>query len=790
MSFPRILFSACFILSALITYGQSTSGTIKGTVVEANGKPAPFVLIAIKETGKSTFTEADGSFKLEHPEGEYNLEVQMLDHEPILIKVQVKAGEITDVATIKLAGSDKHLKEVQVIGKSKAQEVKESSYNVNVIDLKIYANTTADLNQVLNRTSGIKIREEAGLGSNFNFSLNGFSGKQVKFFMDGIPMDNLGSSLTLNNFPANFGERIEVYKGVVPIWLGSDALGGAINIVTDQKLKNFADLSYSFGSFNTHRAAINTRYYNDSTGFIANARAFFNYSDNDYKVDVQTYDLFSGKLGPIKPYRRFHDAYRSAAAQVEVGVANRKYADRLLFGFLASGNHKDIQTGLNMQTVLGEMYSTSSTYMPSVKYKKENLFIKGLTVIANATYNITEQLVVDTTSNSYNWAGEVTRRTGLNARDGELGDKSLFKFSDKNLIVTSNVTYKINGNHTIGISHSFNRFIRQGSDDASSYAIAFEEPSILSKHIIGLAYTFNSTNNRFTTTLFAKEFIQNVKTTTVTGYDQDKETLRTSVKNYGGGLVIGYFIIPQLQVKSSFEGAYRLPDALEVMGDGISYLPNFYLKPEYSDNFNLGLYAPIQIKHHRFEIEANALYRNANNFIRLDADGSPKAPYENVVSVRNTGIEGSIRYTYKTKYFISANSTYQNLINTQEKDERGMINYNYKDRMPNNPYLFANIDAGFNFKNLISKKDNLSFNYGITFVEQYYLFWPSKGAKKTKKYIPQQFAHSASISYSLQDGKYNMSIECNNVSNAKLYDNYMLQKPGRAFYCKLRIRID
>jgi len=69
--------------------------------------------------------------------------------------------------------------------------------------------------------------------------LNGFSGNQVRFFLDGVPMDNFGSSFQINNIPINFAERVEVYKGVVPIWLGSDALGGAVNIITGNKYRNY-----------------------------------------------------------------------------------------------------------------------------------------------------------------------------------------------------------------------------------------------------------------------------------------------------------------------------------------------------------------------------------------------------------------------------------------------------------------------------------------------------------------------------------------------------------------------
>lgn len=43
------------------------------------------------------------------------------------------------------------------------------------------------------------------------------------------------------------------------------------------------------------------------------------------------------------------------------------------------------------------------------------------------------------------------------------------------------------------------------------------------------------------------------------------------------------------------------------------------------------------------------------------------------------------------------------------------------------------------------------------------------------------------ISYSLQKGRYNVSLECRNFTDEKLYDNFSLQKAGRAFYGKLRV---
>jgi len=41
--------------------------------------------------------------------------------------------------------------------------------------------------------------------------------------------------------------------------------------------------------------------------------------------------------------------------------------------------------------------------------------------------------------------------------------------------------------------------------------------------------------------------------------------------------------------------------------------------------------------------------------------------------------------------------------------------------------------------------------------------------------------------YGIKNGRYNISFECRNFTDAKLYDNFSLQKAGRAFYGKLRI---
>ena len=155
-----------------------------------------------------------------------------------------------------LSFGEHHLQDVTIIAKSQARLLQEQAYAVSVVDLKNQYTQTTPLNKVLNTVTSVRLREDGGVGSNYSFAMNGFSGNQVKFFLDGIPMDNFGSSFNLANLSANMADRVEIYKGVLPVFLGADALGGAVNIVP-RRNANYLDATYSIGSFNTHKVSIN-----------------------------------------------------------------------------------------------------------------------------------------------------------------------------------------------------------------------------------------------------------------------------------------------------------------------------------------------------------------------------------------------------------------------------------------------------------------------------------------------------------------------------------------------------
>lgn len=368
-----------FAFTANISYAQEKPRTVRGIVVDASNKSIEGATIKINHT--TVISNPEGAFSITIPDTSNATTIEISAVGKRTLKQLVPTAKAHRYI---LHDAQKQIATVDILGLTKVQEVNRQAYNVTAIDAKKLHNTTLDISHTLDRVSGVRVREAGGVGSNINFSLNGFSGNQVKFFLDGIPMENFGTSFQINNIPINAAEQIEVYKGVVPIWLGADALGGAVNIVSNNSLRNYLDVSYSAGSFNTHRSTINAAF-TSKNGLTLQLNAFQNYSDNNYKVTLDVADINTGAFTANQTVERFHDKYRNETLILNAGVLDKPWADKLLVGITLGENYNEIQTGARMVSVFGSWHRRGNTLMPTLKYQKKNAFTKGLDVNLTAT---------------------------------------------------------------------------------------------------------------------------------------------------------------------------------------------------------------------------------------------------------------------------------------------------------------------------------------------------------------------------------------------------------------------
>lgn len=787
----RLIYLFLFIPLLLLVFsspsiGQSQTATINGYIKNGRGELLPGITLWIEELGKGAATDASGYYKINGlPAGSHSIVVSGIGYLQQKQEIALVAGQNL-LLDLSLQEATTELEEVTVLGKSSLQETRELAYEVQAIDTRELHNSTLDLGDALDRVSGVRIRESGGVGSRMNFSLNGFTGRQVKFFIDGVPMDNFGSSFQLNNIPVNIAERVEIYKGVVPIWLGSDALGGAVNIVTNQNLRTYLDASYSFGSFNTHRSVLNAGYTSKS-GFTVQLNAFQNYSDNNYWVNVDVADINTGKYYPDQKVRRFNDTYHNETIIFNVGLVDKKFADKLLFGITLGKNYAEIQTGARLVSVFGDLHRKGNIVMPTLKYQKNNFLTKGLDFSLNANYNFGEEQNIDTVHRRYNWFGDYKEYDG----EGSERSRSLYKYSNNNGIITANLNYQIDDKQTISFNHVFSTFNRKGSDELYPENDNYDQPRISKKNITGLGYKYEF-KERWLSTVFIKHYAQSNRYSQVynpTGNWGDESYLEQENKysEVGYGAASTYFINDNLQLKASYEKSFRLPETEELYGDLINLEGNIDLDPETSNNFNLGIsYNTSVNKIHHLNFSGNLLYRDAKDFIRARLNNNQtKQVMDNLFNVTNAGVDGEIRYSFKKLFTAGVNMTYQNLRNNTRYEE-GQTNESivYRDRIPNMPFLYGNADMSFFLNDLWKEGNLLTVGYNLQYVHAFYLYWPSLGSDKLD--IPKQLSHDLSLTYSMAEGKYNIALECRNLLDARLYDNFSLQKPGRSFDIKFR----
>lgn len=754
--------------------------SVSGRVTSLNGEAVIGASVVVSGTSTGSSVDTSGKFEISGLQADtYSIEVSSIGFGLQSKTINVKEGQNATL-NFSLTEDKQQLQVAIIVGKSELTQLKQSGYNVNAIDVKRFANSTTDLNQVLNSTSGIRIREQGGLGSDFNFSINGLSGRQVKFFMDGIPMENFGAAMALNNIPVNLAERLEVYKGVVPIELGADALGGAVNVVTDQQTSKYLDAAYSFGSFNTHRASLSGRYTKLKSGFTVNANGFYNYSDNNYLMKNMEIEDGNGNF-ILKDFRRFNDKYWSAMGLLEAGYRNKKWADVLLVGINYSSLYRERQTGIDQEMVFGKVHSHGDFIMPSVKYKKDNLFVQGLNVSLSATYALNNVTSVDTSIFRYRWDGTVG---SINRLFGEQGALTLYEYTNRFAIFRGNMVYKLGENNSLNLNYNLNSGTRKGINtyQTDQSGNALDIPNKLGKGILGIAWQSNLLNNRLESSVFGKHYrvhsyIREAVYYNGSGYKKEESD---NTRHYlGYGVATRYKLSEMAGFKVSFEHAYRLPEVEELFGDGITVIANTKLKPEESDNINVGGYYSVTCGDHKVTFEASGFYRNAKDFINA-MPGGTYSSYANIGKVRITGMDGEVKYTYSNLAYASVNASYMDATNI---DKSSAV---YKDRIPNQPWLYANGDIGIGKNNLRTEGDRLQLTWFTQYVHWFYLTWPSRGYEPSKSRIPTQFIHNVALSYSMQDGKYNVSLEAKNLFNELAFDNFRMQKPGQAFYVKLR----
>lgn len=763
--------SSLWVLSALCLYipALAQTGQLAGRILLADHLPATQAHVTLKKAKRSAITDSTGQFAIHRlAEGRYTVAITSVGYRSHEEEVTVKEGATTTL-TIILKPESVDLKEVEVVGKSESSKLSAQPITVASLDIKNVFEKKSSVSDALDQVSGIRVRSTGAAGAPADISINGLRGNSVRLYIDGIPVEFVAAGLNISQIPINSIKRVDVYKGVMPVDIGTDALGGGINVVTNQAQYNYLRASYRIGSFNTHQGGLVLGAVNKQKTAYVNLTSSYDYSDNNFKM--KAIDLESGKMVTI---RRFNDQYKSLYTRLTAGFMNRRWADDMQLGVTYADIYREYQNGLTIGNVpFGEAHYQANNYTLSLKYEKsfkEKLYVSSLT-----SYGKLDYVFTDTTKNIYSWTGKVLRRSNFGGESNNHAGPLFTHVSTDGIVNRTTLAYAFGSAGRLTLSNFYAWKKQTGYDplirESEGEIDYLKRPQDLTKNITGLQYETNLLHNKLTAILAGKLFHFSLQ-----GIERVTNVPISAVNTKPGGNVsLKYAINDQFFVRTSYENAMRIPDFVEVFGDNATIVSNLGIQPERSNNMNLGGAFTRSFGQKFLNVELNGFYRAQTNRIILNANNGFFARYENRQEVTVKGAEMAIKASPLANLLATVNMTYQDIriIKVNDRTQEFMQGL----RLPNEPIFFVNTELRYTFRNLPDDT-----NLGV------YVFYNRinpfahilTGAQyNPDNYVPAQNVLDVGASYKFLHKQLTASLNIQNVLNSELYDYYRVPRPGR-----------
>ena len=767
-----------FLLLLLTTsslWAQNTAELSGKITDKATQKPLIGADIYLKELKKGANADAQGNYYLKGiPEGNYTIIGSYLGYQTFSKKIYLKGQERLDIS---LKEQAEEISGVTVSGKSIAHQKKEESMPVTVIDMSNMRGTVSNVQDILAKTVGVTLRTSGGVGSSSRISIRGLEGKRIGFFIDELPMSEQTDYLDINDIPIDMIDRIEIYKGVVPARFGGSSLGGAINIVIREYPDKYADLSYGYESFNTHKAQGVFKRNLKARGLVFGIGGGYTTSDNNYTFD--------------SPYReglritRNHDKYRKYIVGGSF-KAKKWWFDEVEFEPVVVKTYKEIQ---GIEYDIREAHSESLMAGLANKLTKDNFLTEGLNFDMFSGVVLTQMNFIDKATRRYEWDGSsypTPSRYG-----GEVGYNFPSDSDDQKLsfINKTNLEYIINERHSFNFNSVFSIAKGTPKDELKTLSLGKQVnfDSRMHSWVSGLTYDLRSLNDVFLNSLTLRYYQYTMHTQMAPLFVPGKYDVDLQKNNWGVNNALRYRFLPSLMGKLSAGYEVHIPSENELLGDGISVVPSADLLPERNASANLGLLFDLTGKHPtNAQIEMNFFYMYLQDMIRYTA-GLIGAQYQNFGEMRTLGVEFEAKADVLPSLYAYVNTTYQDLRDTRDYEPASTVpNPTKYKRMPNIPYLMANAGMEFHRENLFGGSgQNTRLFADVAFVEEY--FYDFELTQLQKRRIPRSTTIDIGFEHSFLNNKLFISGKLRNVTNEKTLSEFNRPLPGINGGVKIRM---
>ena len=590
---------------------------------------------------------------------------------------------------------------------------------------------------VISRTSGVHIRKFGGLESSTAVSIHGSSSQQVGIFLDGVPLQTAsGEGVGLSQIATSSLAKIEIYKMFSPSEFGAGAIGGVINLSTQESEEGFSQrYGLSFGSFLTFESNANLSFGNKKNDFVfgidyRRTKGNFSFTDNNGTPLNSNDDVKAERQNNASQNIHPHIKWRHRLdAKTEISLSSHLfYIDR---GIPGLENFQSLTAHLTTMENLG-----------SLGLKRKGLF-NGKAKYTNTVF----------------WRYIKSQFDDLDAEIGlgqaQDNDNKTVVFGDRFIWQTD---FKKNISIIEGVEYINEWFLPKdyiattsvgSSSKRQQLNLSLESHTELLKRKLKISTQLQNLNAFYS----------------INDNDPSMSTPGTFISNrtenqFAGSLMVVAKPSQNLTLKSSAGRAVRLPQFMEMFGDQGYVLGNPQLTSEkslkfdfglnYSKEINKGVVKKLGFNTEFFETHTDDLiqFELSSGFSRASNIG--KATVRGVEALINADFKKYFKWVFKYTFTWAKNTT------------------NSGTFLVGRPVHEINSEVNF-------EKGSFSSSLDINFIDRQYL------DNLNTQRINNRLILNYDAGYFIKE-KYRLGLEVKNITDSQIVDAVGFPLPGRSYY--------
>lgn len=502
----RLLFFILVLFAGNILLAQE----VKLKVVDsesAKGGPVPYANVCVetldKQSKKYFITDVNGevTFPLDRQK---IVSISCMGFNALIDTLS--PGETTK--TYVLQPSLIELNSVVVTGQYKPVSADKSIYDIKLIGKdRIESKAANNLSDILSDELGIRLSNDPSTGT--SMSLQGITGENIKILVDGVPViGRLDGNIDLSQLNLDNVSQIEMVEGPMSVIYGSNALGGVINIITENNSR-----SQYKTSVNSYYESVGTYNFNFLTSIRQNKNTFELNGGRNFFGGYSLEDTRSKQWKPKEQYNAGGSYYYNTD-NTKLRLKSDFFRERLLdrnnpfppyyekandtwFTTLRMNNSVEItqktgeNSGINLLTAYSFYERKKEKYLVDLTDLSKTLTTSPAdhdtssfnAVMARGTYNFTPDENIFSFQAGFDFNYETARGKRIENNRETIGDYALFLSAQwkpgTQLTFQPGIRAAYNTRYKAPLTPSLNIMYKPGKTTLrASYARGFRSPSL------------------------------------------------------------------------------------------------------------------------------------------------------------------------------------------------------------------------------------------------------------------------------------------------------------------------